>query len=91
MSQKVTVRARSSPPKNSLRQETMFDDPIVEEIRRVRYAHASQFDNDLSAIVEDLRRLERENGRGYVSFPPRRLEENQPEPKGRRPARRRYD
>jgi hypothetical protein len=52
----------------------MFDDPIVEEIRRVRRAHASQFDNDLSAIVADLRRLERESGRNYVNFPPRSQE-----------------
>ena len=53
----------------------MFDDPIVEEIRRVRRDHSAQFDNDLSAIVADLRRLERESGRNYVNFPPRLLEE----------------
>ncbi len=52
----------------------MFDDPIVEDIRCVRRAHASQFDNDLAAIVTDLRRLERESGRSYVNFPPRLLE-----------------
>ena len=52
----------------------MFDDPIVEGIRRVRRAHALQFDNDLSAIVADLRRLEREGGRSYVNFTPRLLE-----------------
>ena len=52
----------------------MFDDPIVEEIRRVRRAHAAQFDNDISAIVGDLHRLERESGRQHVNFPPRRLE-----------------
>ena len=52
----------------------MIDDPIVEDIRRVRRAHASQFDNDLAAIVADLRRLERESGRSYVNFPPRLLE-----------------
>ena len=52
----------------------MFDDPIVEDIRRVRHAHASQFDNDLPAIVADLCRLERESGRSYVNFPPRLLE-----------------
>ncbi len=50
------------------------DDPIVEDIRRRRHAHASQFDNDLTAIVADLRRLERESGRSYVNFPPRLLE-----------------
>jgi len=52
----------------------MFDDPIVEDVRRVRHAHASQFDNDLPAIVADLRRLERESGRRYVNFPPRLFE-----------------
>lgn len=52
----------------------MSEDPIVEDIRRVRHAHASQFDNDLSTIVADLRRLERESGRDYVNFPPRCLE-----------------
>ena len=52
----------------------MFNDQIVEDIRGVRRAHASQFDNDLPAIVADLRRLERESGRSYVNFPPRLLE-----------------
>ena len=52
----------------------MFDDPIVEDIRGVRHAHASQFDNDLPAIVADLRQMERESGRSYVNFPPRLLE-----------------
>lgn len=52
----------------------MIDDPIVEDIRRARHAHALRFDNDLAAIVEDLRRLERESGRTYVNFPPRLLE-----------------
>lgn len=52
----------------------MFDDPIVEEIRRVRRAHAAQFDNDLAAIVADLQRLQRESGRHYVNYPPRLLE-----------------
>jgi len=59
----------------------MFEDPIVEEIRRVRRAHAEQFDNDISAIAEDIRRLERESGREHVNFPPRRLEK-QPEKSG---------
>ena len=49
----------------------MFDDPIVEEIRRIRRAHAARFNNDLRAIVADLGRLERESGRTYVNFPPR--------------------
>jgi hypothetical protein len=52
----------------------MVDDPIVEEIRSARHAHASQFNNDLTAIVADLRRLQGESGRKYVNFPPRLLQ-----------------
>ena len=63
----------------------MSEDPIVEDIRRVRHAHASQFDNDLSTIVADLRRLERESGRSYVNFPPRRRERPSAQA-GRQPA-----
>jgi hypothetical protein len=50
----------------------MCDDPIVAEIRRIREEHAKKFNYDLHAICEDLRRSERESGREYVSFPPRR-------------------
>jgi len=63
----------------------MFDDPIVEEIRRVRHAHAAQFNNDLDAIVEDVRRLERESGRSYVNFPPRLLEKRPVRARRQRP------
>jgi hypothetical protein len=51
----------------------MTDDPIVAEIRKVRHAHAAQFNNDLAAICADIRRREKESGRQYVSFPPRRV------------------
>ena len=61
----------------------MFDDPIVEEIRRIRRAHALQFGNDLAAIAADLRRLERESGRSYVNFPPRLLEKESAAQAGR--------
>lgn len=50
----------------------MKNDPIVAEIRRVRKAHAEEFNNDISAIVADIRRMEHESGREYVNFPPRR-------------------
>ena len=49
----------------------MRNDPIVEEIRRIRQEHTDRFNGDLHAICEDLRRQERESGRQYVSFPPR--------------------
>ena len=51
----------------------MRDDPIVEEIRRIRQEHTDRFNGDLHAICEDLRRQQRESGRRYVSFPPRRV------------------
>jgi hypothetical protein len=49
----------------------MRNDPIVDEIRRIRQEHTDRFDGDLHAICEDLRRQERESGREYVSFAPR--------------------
>lgn len=43
----------------------MIDDPIVNEIRRIRRAYAQAFDNNLHAICEDLRRQERESNREF--------------------------
>jgi hypothetical protein len=43
----------------------MIDDPIVKEIREIRQTYAEEFDNDLHAICEDLRRQERESARDY--------------------------
>ena len=37
----------------------MIDDPIVNEIRQIGRAYAEQFNFDLHAICEDLRRQER--------------------------------
>lgn len=41
----------------------MINDPIVAEIRAIRRDYAKQFDNNLHAICEDLRRQERESHR----------------------------
>jgi hypothetical protein len=46
-----------------------MNDPIVEEVRRVRDAHAASFDYDLDAIVRDIQEQERKSGRQFVSFP----------------------
>jgi hypothetical protein len=51
----------------------MQDDPIVDEVRKVREAYAARFNYDLEAIFQDLKRQERESGRTFVSFPPRRI------------------
>lgn len=46
----------------------MWEDPIVEEIRKVREEHAARFNYDLDAIYQDLRRIQQESGREYVDF-----------------------
>jgi hypothetical protein len=63
----------------------MNNDPIVEEIRKVRHAHAEKFNNDVAAIFEDFRRIAKESGRQHVSYPPRRPEPSitvAPKPEG---------
>ncbi len=47
-------------------------DPIVEEVRRARDAHAKRFNYDLDAIVADLQKREKELGLATVSLPPKR-------------------
>ncbi len=54
------------------------EDPIVAESRAIRKAHAEKFNNDLHLICEDIRRLERESGRTYVTRQPRRVSPEQP-------------
>jgi len=49
----------------------MWTDEIVEETRRAREAHASQFNYDLDAICRDLKAKERESGRRVVSLSPK--------------------
>jgi hypothetical protein len=46
-------------------------DPIVEEVRKIRDAHAAKFNFDLHAICEDLRKKEESCGRPVVSLPPK--------------------
>lgn len=36
----------------------MTEDPIVQEVRRIRQEHAARFDYDLKAIFADLKRTE---------------------------------
>jgi len=52
----------------------MWEDPIVEEVRKVREAHAARFNDDLRAIYRDLKEQERKSGRVFVSYPPRRVQ-----------------
>lgn len=51
----------------------MWQDPIVEEVRAARDAHAAQFSYDLRAIYRALKE-EAESGRSFVKLPPKRIE-----------------
>ena len=50
----------------------MVDDPIVEEVRKIREVYAKKFKYDLEAMAADLKRQEETGGRKLVSFPPRK-------------------
>lgn len=48
----------------------MRDDPIVEEVRRIREEYAKQFNYDLRAMAADLRKREQEHRDKLVTFTP---------------------
>ena len=47
---------------------TMYEDSIVEEIRKIREERAAKFNYDVRAIAEDARKREQQSGRKVVSF-----------------------
>jgi len=49
----------------------MWQDPIVEEIHRIRDEYAKKFNYDLHEICEDLRKKQSISGRKTVSRPSR--------------------
>lgn len=51
----------------------MTDDPIVEEVHRIREAIAGKFNNDLQAIADDARRRQCDSARDTVALPPQRV------------------
>ncbi len=50
----------------------MWQDPIVEEIHRIRDEYAKKFDYDLHAICEDLRKKQSTSNIKVISRPPRK-------------------
>ena len=46
-------------------------DLIVEEIHKIRQAHAAKFNYNLTAICADLKEKEKQCGHPVVSFPPK--------------------
>ncbi len=49
----------------------MQNDPIVDEVRRIRQEYAKQFAYDLRAMAADLRQHEQQHADRLVSFPPK--------------------
>jgi hypothetical protein len=47
----------------------MWDDPIVDEVRKVRDTHAKKFNYDLRAIVADLKKQQKASGNKFVTLP----------------------
>jgi hypothetical protein len=49
----------------------MQADPVVEEIRQIRQEYARQFNFDLRAMVEDLRKRQSGHTERLVSYKPK--------------------
>ena len=49
----------------------MMEDPIVEEVRKHRAAHAAKYNNDLAAICKALKLREKQSKRKVVNRQPR--------------------
>lgn len=54
-----------------------MNDPIVDEVRSVRDAHAAMFNYDLDAIFQDIKEQEKKSGLKFISYPARRTEPNE--------------
>ena len=59
-----------------------MNDPIVDEVRRVREAHAARFNYDLDAIFRDIKEQEKKSGRKFVSFAPPKVPKHALPPTG---------
>ena len=50
-----------------------MNDPIIEEVRQHRQAHAARYNNDLAAICKALQSREQTSGRIVVNRQPRHV------------------
>lgn len=55
-----------------------MNDPIVDEVRRIRDAHAARFNYDLDAIYRDIKEREKKSGLVFVQGVARQPVPNQP-------------
>ena len=53
---------------DQLFQESNVNDPIVDEVRRIRDEYAARFNYDIDAMFLDLKEKERLSGRPIVSY-----------------------
>lgn len=51
----------------------MTNDPIIEELHRIREEYAASFNYDLDAIVADLRAKQEKSNRKVVRLEPKRV------------------
>jgi hypothetical protein len=51
----------------------MWNDEMVEEVRKQREAYASKFNFDLQAMYADLKKAERKSKNKKMSFKPKRI------------------
>ncbi len=56
----------------------MWEDEIVDEVRKYREAYAAKFNFDLQAMYEDLKKAERKSKHQKVSFKPKKPVRVQP-------------
>ena len=54
----------------------MKKDPIVEEVRKIREAHAKKFNYDLKRICKDLKEKEKKYGNSYFACPHTKKQES---------------
>ena len=50
----------------------MWNDPIVEEVRKARDEHAKKFNYDLQAIVAELKKQQNASKHKFVTLPPKK-------------------
>ena len=51
----------------------MYTDPIIDEIRKYRDEYSARFNYDVKAMLEDIRRRQKESGRKSVTRTPKRM------------------
>jgi hypothetical protein len=57
-----------------------MNDPIVDEVRQIRDAHAARFNYDLDAIFRDLKEREKKSGLVFIDGVARQPLPNEPVP-----------